>query len=948
MKTPFHLFPWNKPFLPALKDFAAQLSDNKPGRTLIITPHLRPARYMTNLYRKEKKARILPKMLSINELVSGWRGAVNDEPLYMTNSLDQVAILHECIKELDLNNTWASSLTSSIDNMETFLPWGMRLAKLLEDFAIEGETIKDFPDLSEELGSTPSIILSSLKEINNLWEKKLKERHWTTPGQDHKFVAENAAAIPDIFRPAPDRPVIIAGFYILTGTHDKMLKSLWDAGAHVCLHSDPALLDGKEHWAASRHGKWIRDWAAPIELMEGEVENASEKNKYSFFAGYDLHSQLTEMRSLLQNQGKDGLSTAIIPCQEDALAPLLQNLPPVNVNISMGYPMERSPLVGLLQNILQMFANSPKDSYWRSGDVLAVIRHPYMHMLKEENKATNKGYSSSLFELEKEVLGSGPFWTMEKDDGPAKAFISFLQQTFSDMDSLEKMGQALESFCQWLLGKGKDNWRWKNPVDMEVMHRIVHNMVPVFRNNLLKNEFFSRQTLLDFFNELVKEEKIPFQAEPIEGLQILGMLESRLLHFDRVLFLDATDEAMPASGGQDPLLPDSLRVLVGLPDKGIKEASAAHNLFRLIAGASKVHFLWQEGVPGGEFYDSKRNRSRFVERLIWEQEKDNPNLLDERSGLVSRPLAGLNIKKAEGQPIKRSPEFDAALDRFWSQTVPVTSLDLYMQDPAAFILEKVMALRDKYSVQNRYGLAGTFVHEIMKDLYGNQPNGRLLENIDKDERAILIEKAFNKIADVKKLNRLASVEDQEALGISVPQMLQNYFNNGTDRSRCLAVEEDLEGEIDLGERKLSLQGRMDRLDLGSDGLYVIDYKTSQKAVKNDPSFWEDAAYFAAIQKACQDRDIEKLDELFEFMRKKVGSLQLPLYLLLLAGKSKDKYNAFPANALWAQLALKQKEVPLLASPLSGREDPRLEHFVQALNLVYHHMLLKPEFILEQD
>ncbi len=170
MNTAFHVFPWNKPFLPVFKNFVAEASGGKPGQALIITPHMRPARYPPNLYRRDKKARILPKMLAVNELASSWRGAIAPEPLYMANELDQVALLHECLKELDIRSPWTASLSAGMDELESFLPWGLRLAKILEDFAIEGRELKDFPDMSDELGKRPAAILSSLQEIGVIWE----------------------------------------------------------------------------------------------------------------------------------------------------------------------------------------------------------------------------------------------------------------------------------------------------------------------------------------------------------------------------------------------------------------------------------------------------------------------------------------------------------------------------------------------------------------------------------------------------------------------------------------------------------------------------------------------------------------------------------------------------------------------------------------------------------
>lgn len=119
----------------------------------------------------------------------------------------------------------------------------------------------------------------------------------------------------------------------------------------------------------------------------------------------------------------------------------------------------------------------------------------------------------------------------------------------------------------------------------KAMYRLARHAAPVLRQNCLAQTPFGKHVLYGIVRQVLQQERVPFEAEPLAGLQVLGMLETRMLHFDRVLIVDATDDKLPGNPAQDPLLPDSLRQVLGLPDARRRERATAHTLYRLCAGA---------------------------------------------------------------------------------------------------------------------------------------------------------------------------------------------------------------------------------------------------------------------------------------------------------------------------------------------------------------------------
>ena len=98
--SPILVFPWQRPFLPDLKAFLTSIGKGRAGATLLIVPHNRPWRYLTKLYAEEGYQGLLPKVMTLADVISAWRSQTSADPLHTANVLDRVALLHECVMGL--------------------------------------------------------------------------------------------------------------------------------------------------------------------------------------------------------------------------------------------------------------------------------------------------------------------------------------------------------------------------------------------------------------------------------------------------------------------------------------------------------------------------------------------------------------------------------------------------------------------------------------------------------------------------------------------------------------------------------------------------------------------------------------------------------------------------------------------------------------------------------
>ena len=117
----------------------------------------------------------------------------------------------------------------------------------------------------------------------------------------------------------------------------------------------------------------------------------------------------------------------------------------------------------------------------------------------------------------------------------------------------------------------------------------------------------------NFLQQYVALQNVPFSGTPLRGLQVLGLLETRNLHFDDVYFLNVNDDVLPGGIGSDMLLPQQLREKLGLETRHDRDKLSEYYFHLLVRGAKRVHLFFSES--------GESDKSRFVEQLLWERQK---------------------------------------------------------------------------------------------------------------------------------------------------------------------------------------------------------------------------------------------------------------------------------------------------------------------------------------
>ena len=967
---PFLIVPWDDDFLARIHTLTYEMTGGAPGKAVIVFPLNRPRRYLLDIYRRQaSQPLLLPTMINVEQLTQICLDSWDHSVPRRASTLDQVALLRDTVLAVSRDEEASSPLgalsrqLAAEDGMARFFPWGVRLAHLLDECARHLINALDMRHLENEVAPFAAALLSGLRRIQEDYRLRLRSQGLSTAGQDAQRAALLASASPDLPLKLQGKKIILAGFVRLTASEDSLFRYLWENGAEVCLNTDPEVASGGGHWSCADHREWLSRWKAKTTVL-GEGNGSAPH--IHFFAGYDLHSQLKELRSELEEHPHKDERRAVVLSHDSLLMPTLHHIPEKDINISLGYPLERSLLARLIERILQTQERMDDDGrvYWR--DLLDLVRHPYVRMLalsREEEaplplrsflmlmeqtlrSGTRMVNPATLVEdLLDETLGdlenSHPDDVTEETGALLSTVIHILVTDWRSIHTLQALSDCLRGLCGMLRTFGEHLWK-DFPLDAECLSRLTQSVIPALCDNALAEVPLSRSTLFAVLRQELSEQRVAFEADPLTGLQILGPLETRLLRFDRVYLLDLTEDALPGSPAQDPLLPDSLRHELGLPDTQHRDMLAAHTFYRLLAGAKEVFLYWQEGVSSG-LLDAKKNRSRFVEEALWEEEQRQKKRLkpgDFPLEAAAFPLS--DVPQPEKRLIERTPAVNARMDELLARKLSPTMLDEYLTCPARFFYHRLCGLKELQEVMEKddpLGV-GTMLHLVLKRAY--EPFvGKSIQESDIDPDTL--NRLFREEMDASGLTGTLPAQSRFMLETAGPIRLQNFLKHQPKTLKLVQVEHESTAVLQTEKRLFHLGGTLDRLDVREEGLVILDYKTGSRLPQPGRGFWEDDNLWKAMAAWTPGAE-DTLEELSS----RIHSVQLPCYLYLCGNdpRNEELLSRYPlSDAAWVHLADQGEELFLFGSApdKAYREDMLRRRIPELLSFILRHMATASTF-----
>lgn len=540
-----------------------------------------------------------------------------------------------------------------------------------------------------------------------------------------------------------------------------------------------------------------------------------------------VYSLLSELCKESDMSAEEALRTAVVLPDENLLIPVLNAIPEQirRINVTMGYPLAGTPVASLMEYILALQKNIryvDRQPVFYFRDVLPVLNHRYISstapdiiaaLIKDisENNKIYIGYA----DLDKTPLLSILFTPVTAVD----AFSDYLIHVLQELNKAIEEGKPTTE-------EDTDNEPF-SIIDLE-QEFIFHYFTTVNRMKEVMQEAHVEMKIDTYFRLLKRVTDtitIPFHGEPLSGLQVMGVLETRALDFDRLIILSMNEGIFPMKKAANSFIPYNLRRGFGLPTYEHQDSVWAYHFYRLIYRAKRVSLLYDtrsNGLQTGEV-------SRFVHQLHYHYEEPIQDKLVVYNVSVSKTPA-LQIGKTEEVMWKLN-----AFRKEGPRAISASAINTYIDCPLKFYFSVVEGIQEEDEVNETIesNVFGSILHKVMEELYqpfrGKMVTADLLKAIKKDTPMLTgaIARAFAEI--FFKTDVVRPLTGQNFL---IGEMIRKYVEKVLERDSKLTPFRYIESEKRISrlftltdKSEIQLKGFIDRIDEVRDAVRIIDYKS---------------------------------------------------------------------------------------------------------------------------
>lgn len=778
------------------------------SKTNLILPSKRPIIFFKKYFAEQKYNGFIPAFFTIEDFISKYSDLIQIEniPLWFEAYKIQKEYINPEEKFEDFLK-WIPTLLNDFNDIETFSDHPLKIIEHLS-------SIERIENWGESLNSQhqDKLFFKNIKfwENNLILYKKLtqslKEKGLGTKGMLITSVVEN---LKTIFIPQKETFVFV-GFNALTPKEEKIIKYFisnfntflyWDADSYYL--NNPTQEAGyflrnylKWNYYASRDFQWIQNNFKEPKIIN--VISTSQEVTQAKYAGNLLNTF----------SNKELKNTALILCDETILPSVIESLPKniQKVNITMGYSLKNSLLASFFKQIFQLHIfkekNNSKGFYFE--DVINILTHsiinsdPIISNFVNEIKQSNRVFISDSL-IYNQLSNLNIFFIFKEYSSPIHLLIK------------------LKEFC-------------------EIMHEETKETEPILKENFLRfKNIFSQlifqlgenpiidsfSVLQTFYHHVLNNEKIDFIGEPLEGLQLMGLLESRLLSFKNIIMLGVNEGILPAGKTDNSFIPFDVKKNYNINTYLENDAIYAYHFYRLLQHAENITLLYNnytEGINSGE-------KSRFISQLQFESGYLINEIIATYSG---------NLQKNKKLSILKTPALMKAINEWLQEPISPTHLTNYHYNPINFYIQKILHLEKEQEIEEEISPLnyGNLIHHTLESLYSPYKEKQLsidiLEQMLKEYPLKLntyINQNLNKDLFERGHNYLQKLLAEKTVEKIILKDITDIKNGNTIFIKD--IEKRLFSKITLDHiGEIHLKGFVDRWDIFNGQNRIIDYKTS--------------------------------------------------------------------------------------------------------------------------
>jgi len=804
----------------------------KLTRTIVVLPNKRAKVFLVEALKKQVSTNILsPEIISIEEFIQDIAGI---------RSLDSIELLFE-FYEVYLSVTerpkqesfekfaiWAKTLLQDFNEIDRYLLDPMHVLSYLKD-------IEDIKKWGVEVENKTQLLESYIdfwkllpKYYQSLYDHLLN-KGIGYQGLIYREAVINLNHYTDSIK---DKKFVFAGFNALNAAEERIVQHLMASDhAKIYWDVDQTFLNDPFHDAGLFVRRFKSSWkhykSNPFEWI---VDDFSRPKNIQVIGTPKTIGQAKIAGSIIENIINDNPNTtldkvAVVLGEENLLVPLLYSLPSTvgALNITMGYSSKNNPAQILIAKLFKIHTNAlsrnAKSYVLYYNDVLDILTHPLVEAYAKTNALVNVINQNNYIFITHQKL-------MELNPNPSELFLLLFEKwEYGSMAVLETISSLLQTIKTNL---NKDNEEEK------ITKAFVYSLFKTI-NKLIN--YYSQYTHIDkidtlyaIYKQVIDLAEVSFEGEPLNGLQIMGVLESRVLDFDTVIITSMNEGKFPAGKSMNSFIPYDVKRELGLPTFKEKDAIYTYHFYHLLQRAKNIYLIYNtesEGLDAGE-------RSRFITQLEVEKQ-DKHTLTTEIYNAVVPETAYVPIV------VPKSEAVMLRLSEIAEKGFSPSALTSYIRNPIQFYFQKILSISDVEEVEENIALntLGTIIHETLEALY-TPFIGKFLSETDildcfkvLDAEVLKQFKLVYKEGDIKKGRNLLAFEVAKRNVTNFLKVELENIKNG-DAIKILHLEKGCERMLEHTSLPypIKIAGKADRIEERNGIIRIIDYKTGKVEKSN--------------------------------------------------------------------------------------------------------------------
>ena len=803
-----------------LNEYSDKLSD-----TIIILPNRRAKVFLIDALKKQASKTIFsPEIISIEDFVQDLAGI---------RSIDSVELLFEFytiyleITEKDKEPfetfaNWAKTLLQDFNEIDRYLLEPDKVLKYLENIK-EIEHWSVDVDKRTDLIDKYLIFWKKLPLYYHSLYQYLLEKGVGYQGLIYREAVRNLNHFSDTIK---DKNYIFAGFNALNQAEEKIVQHLLALDkAKIYWDIDEVFLRDKYHDTGLFQRRFQSEWpyykTNPYEWITTDYQQ--EKNIQVIGTPKSI-GQAKIVGDIIEKHSNDNngqlQNVAVVLGEESMLLPILYSLPS-NVdalNITMGFSSKNNPAQLLMAKLFKMHTNALSRNassyvlYYK--DVLDILTHPLMEPFVNASELVNRiNQNNYTFILQKKILELHP-------NGNELFQLLFQKWDTNSVTVLENLSRIL-LLIKSNLSRDNEEEKITNAFVYSIF-KVINQLISYFSSH---ENIDNIDTLYAIYKQVIDVAEVSFEGEPLNGLQIMGVLESRVLDFETVIITSVNEGKFPAGKSMNSFIPYDVKRELGLPTFKEKDAIYTYHFYHLLQRAKNVYLLYNsdsEGLDAGE-------KSRFITQLeVEKQPKHN----------LSFQIYNADVPDIAHQPIivPKSERVMQRLKEIAEKGFSPSSLTAYIRNPIQFYFQRILRISETDEVEENIAVntLGTIIHGALEELYKPLIGKILIENDinicikNIDEEVLKQFKKEYKEGDIKKGRNLLAYEVAKRNVLNFLKTELEAIQNG-DQIQIIALESKLERVLEHPNLPfpVKIAGNVDRIENRNGRIRIIDYKTGK-------------------------------------------------------------------------------------------------------------------------